>query len=322
MTLAWVIGAGGLLGSALTRCLQSDGSRIFAPAARFNWRLEDELTAQMRSAVQDFAALLKPADCWEIYWAAGLGAMGSAAEELAQETRALANLLECIAAQPGLAGSKGAIAFSSSAGAIYAGSATELITEDTPVAPTTPYARAKLTQEALIGAFAGQAAGPAVLIARLSTLYGPGQSSRKNQGLFTHIARAVLRNRAVQIYVPFDTIRDYLFADDAAEILVGALRLVVNQGGATIKIVAAEQPTTIASIISVFRRVTRQPPRVVTTSNKLSAVYRHCIRFRSRVLCDQSPKPRTALVVGVAKVMEAERMNLVRAGVQIPLASR
>lgn len=120
----------------------------------------------------------------------------------------------------------------------------------------------------------------------------------------------MLRNRAVQIYVPFDTIRDYLIADDAADAVVGVLRLLDPGSGVTIKIVASEQPATIAEIISVFRRVTRRTPRIITSSSKLSALYTRCVRFKSNVLCDQARKPRTVLLVGVAQVMQAERMNL------------
>lgn len=316
MKLAWVIGAGGLLGTALTRHLQETGTRVFVPTERFNWHCEQTLFAQIGSAIRDFSALVHSADSWEIYWAAGVGAMGSESAELARETRALAALLSGIAAQQPLAGVRGAFGFSSSAGAIYAGSTADLITEDTEVAPTTPYAREKLAQEALLAEFAALPDAASVLVARLSTLYGPGQSSEKKQGLITHIARSVLRKRAVQIYVPFDTTRDYLIADDAATAIVGVLRLLDRGSGLTIKIVASEQPTTIAEIISVFRRVTRQPPRIVTSSSKLSALYLRCVRFRSRVLCDQTPKPRTVLLVGVAQVMEAERLNLVRPAAQ------
>ena len=59
-------------------------------------------------------------------------------------------------------------------------------------------------------------ASATALVARLSTLYGPGQSRGKPQGLIAHIARGVVRNQPVRIYVPLDTVRDYLAADDAA----------------------------------------------------------------------------------------------------------
>jgi UDP-glucose 4-epimerase len=309
---AWVIGAGGLLGAALTRQLHQKGNRLFAPETRFNWHQESELFTQINVAVRQFADQLQPDDRWEIYWAAGIGAMGSGHTEMAQETRALVALLESIASQPGLAGSRGAISFSSSAGAIYAATTAELITEDTPVAPSTPYAHEKLAQEAVLSSYSMQPNRPAVLVARLSTLYGSGQSSGKKQGLISHIARSMLHNRAVQIYVPFDTIRDYLYADDAAVAIVGVLRLINERRGVTMKIFASEQPTTIAEILSVFRRVTRHPPRIATSSSKLSGLYSRCVRFKSCVLSDTTPKPRTTLLIGVAHMIDAERANLVK----------
>lgn len=44
----------------------------------------------------------------------------------------------------------------------------------------------------------------AALIARISMFYGPGQAKDKQQGLLAHIARCILRNQPIQIYVPYD----------------------------------------------------------------------------------------------------------------------
>ena len=46
----------------------------------------------------------------------------------------------------------------------------------------------------------------------------------KPQGLLTHIARCIIGNRPIQIYVPLDTVRDDIAADDAAAIMVAGVR--------------------------------------------------------------------------------------------------
>ena len=181
--------------------------------------------------------------------------MSSSGEAMALEARALSLLLRLLDAAPRLASIPGALAFASSAGAIYAGSPEGVISEHTPAAPNTPYAEEKLRQEALVGSFVRAAACRTGLIARLSTIYGPGQASGKPQGLLAHVARCILVNRPIQIYVPFDTVRDYIAADDAAPAMVAALRAVAEPSGVLTRIIASEQPASIAQIIALFTRV-------------------------------------------------------------------
>ena len=202
MTVSWVLGSGGMLGAALCRQLRSQGATLFFPAERLSWRGGDELSAQIAAAVQAFADRVSATDRWEIYWAAGVGTMGSSAADLEPETQALSCLLQCVASESRLMAVVGNVAFASTAGAIYAGTKDDVITEDTVPAPTTDYARAKLAQESSLRSFADANPRATVLLARISTLYGPGQAVGKKQGLMSHLARSILRNQAVQIYVP------------------------------------------------------------------------------------------------------------------------
>lgn len=307
-----MVGSGGLLGSALRRGLQEDGTELFTPAQRFSWTDEARLCEQIGAASSAFAASLDGAQAWEIYWAAGIGAMSSTEVELAMETRALTGLLSHISADARFADKVGRFAFASSAGAIYAGTSAVVITEATLPAPTTAYAREKLKQEELVRSFALGSGKCTALIAQISTLYGVGQAHGKKQGLLAHIARCILRNQVVHIYVPLDTIRDYIISDDAAAVMVGVLRKACAEVRTVTKIVASEQPTTISEIISVFRKVARHPPRIATSASTLSSLYSHCVRFRSDVLREVGPKHRTGLLVGVAKVLAAERLDLAK----------
>ena len=312
MTIAWVLGSGGLLGTALSRALRRTPTELFCPTERFSWDNVPVLSAQITTAVQAFSAQVGPADRWEIYWAAGVGTMSSTAESFVPETHALTLLLQLLAADPHLQATPGAIGFASTAGAIYAGATDEIISENTAPAPTTDYAREKLRQEELVRAFVLTSNRASALIARISTLYGPSQASDKKQGLMTHIARCILRHQPIQIYVPFDTIRDYLSADDAATRMISAVHRAPEPPSATIQIIASEQPVTIAEIITIFARVARRKPRLVTSASKLSRLYTRRVQFRSIVgseLTDQPPQP---LVVGIAQVFAAERSTFVR----------
>jgi UDP-glucose 4-epimerase len=312
MKLAWVIGSGGLLGSALCRDLQRVGTRLFVPETRFAWDDADKLRRQFAQAVSGFAEKAALADDWEIYWAAGLGTMGSAAETLAPETQAIAQFLQLLDAQPRLKLKPGTLAFTSSAGAIYGGVKNAVITEKTAPAPTTAYAREKLIQEGLVSNFATANASVKALIARVSTVYGHGQSSGKQQGLLTHMARRILRNQPIQIYVPYDTIRDYIAVDDAAAAMVRAMRTAPKDPPITTRIIASERPTTIAEIVSIFRRIARRAPRVVTSASHMSALYSRRVQFRSITLPQGANAPTKSLLVGISQLMEAERAAFAR----------
>ncbi|HHJ34346.1 MAG TPA: NAD-dependent epimerase/dehydratase family protein [Gammaproteobacteria bacterium] len=311
MITAWVIGGNGLLGSALQRVLRRRGIRVFEPDERFCWESEGVI-AQLEAAVKAFSAFVGSGNRWQIYWAAGVGTMSSTEVELNTETRTLSAVLDFITTEQDLAMESGGVAFASSAGAIYAGSTEDIITENTPVAPTTDYANEKLRQEDLLDTFVKNKGKVSVLCARISTLYGPGQATGKRQGLLAHIARCIIRNQAVHIYVPLDTIRDYIAADDAATMIVVALCTLKEKPGVFTKIIASEKPTTIAEIVSVYKRVARRSPKIVASASKLSTLYTRRIQFCSSSVPIIESCSKTSLLVGVAQVLAAERASFTR----------
>lgn len=314
MRTAWVIGGGGLLGSAIRELLRREGTGLFTPSFGFRWTDESAIANQFALGVREFSAYVREQGPWEIYWAAGVGNMGSPEQALVPETAALSRLLWLINGDPVLSDAQGAFAFASSAGAIYAAATTGIVTEETPPTPTTDYARAKLTQEGLIRDAFESAEGKSVLIARISTLYGPGQSQSKQQGLITHIARSILRGRPVKIYVPLDTIRDYIYVSDAAAAVISAVREKARSHGEETRIIAAEQPTTIAEIVSTFKTVAKRNARVITSINDLTAKYPRKLQFRSILRGSGSSPNRTSLLVGISRLMNAEKIAFTRAG--------
>jgi UDP-glucose 4-epimerase len=307
MTLVWVLGSSGLLGSAMTRRLRDSGCEVFTPAARLPWGDGDAMERELRDAVQAFSERLAHGTRWQIYWAAGAGTMGSRAEDLAGETHALSTLLRFLRADQRLMQADGAIALASSAGAIYAGVSDGVITEETAAAPTTPYAAEKLRQEELLRAFTLDPTRPKALLARISTLYGAGQAAGKKQGLLSHIARSILRNRPIQIYVPFDTVRDYIEAGDAADRIIQALRALPAAARCQIRIIASERPATIAEIIAIFKRIARKNPRIITSASRLSTLYARRLLFKSIVPLAEPVRPPQQIAVGIAQLLMAER---------------
>jgi len=312
MAIAWVVGSRGFLGSALHRALCGVETNLFIPIEYFCWDCETDLFIQLEKTVKEFAATVDHEKSWQIYWAAGVGTMNSSEEELLTESRALAKLLSLVDSEPRLTAKNGCIVFASSAGAIYAGSTDEIITESSVIAPTTVYAREKLKQENLVRTFARTNQKLTALLARISTLYGPGQATGKKQGLIALIARHIIRKQSIHIYVPLDTIRDYILVDDAATALVATLEAINGTPGVFIKIIASEKPTTIAEIISIYKRISRRNLNVVTSTSKLSSIYSRRIQLHS-ITCPISEQiSRTSLTIGIAQVMAAERLVFMR----------
>jgi len=305
---AWVIGAGGLLGSALVRALGHSGAALHRVEERLAWGRNDLLAAQLDREVAAFARTAEKAQRWLLVWAAGVGSMSSDAAHLIIESQALDLLLARLRAEPALQAMPGCLVLASSAGAVYGQSRAECISEASEVAPGTSYASHKLQQEERFRAAIQGQPGWSVLIARYSTLYGIGQSRDKAQGLISQMARRIVANEVVHIYVPLDTIRDYIFADDAADRTLAALRdLHSRPGEVVVKIIAAEQATSIAQLVGVFRRVSRRPVRLVTSVNSLSPLYLRCIRFRSDEPAGQPHMNCRSLHIGIHQVLEAER---------------
>jgi UDP-glucose 4-epimerase len=314
MTIAWVVGAGGMLGSALCRSLSRAQTRVFVPEDRFDWDNEKRLSLQLRTEIGAFAARVLSGERWEIHWAAGLGTMASSQASMARETRLLERLLAVASEQPALMHAQGTVVLASSAGAIYAGSSAEVITEATATAATTEYACAKLEQEQRVTEFVAAHPTTRAVIGRISTLYGARTRIAKRQGLIAEMARRVTLNQPIHIYVPLDTIRDYLAVEDASEAMVALSQRTAGGSSVLMKIIASEQATTISEITATFKKVAHRMPRIVTSNNRMTDVYRRRIQFRSIVAPDAASQPKTTLTVGISRVLAAERLAFARYG--------
>jgi UDP-glucose 4-epimerase len=152
-------------------------------------------------------------------------------------------------------------------------------------------------------------------VGRLSNLYGRGQNVAKPQGLIAHVGRAGLQREPVSIFVPLDTIRDYLFAEDAGKMVVDvvAWREALRAGGArsttTLKIFASEVDTTVASVLGVWRQVLRRPLRVAHATTRATRLQPRVLSFRSCV-ARELRRPPTPLPVGVDAVRRDQLAQL------------
>ena len=319
--LAWVVGRGGLLGRNVES--MSNDAELWRPSGALRW---DEASAALSALSREADSFLESARYvgapWRVFWCAGAGVVATSPEALAEETAVAAgfaaHLAEQLAVDPALA-RRGTVFLASSAGGVYAGSsARHPFDEDSPVGAIAPYGHAKLAQEEHFTR-AAEACGVDLVLGRLSNLYGPGQNLSKPQGLVAHVGKAALLRQPISIYVPLDTIRDYLFVTDAARMVVGAVerREAERRAGAArttvIKIFASEVETSVASVLGTWRRVLRRPLRVALASNPVGNVQPRTLAFRSRLWPDLRGVP-MPFHLGVDAVRRDQLERLLAAG--------
>jgi UDP-glucose 4-epimerase len=296
----WIIGAGGLLGSALAAQLRQRGASVTTTP----WVPWHDPVAAVGRLAQGVRALAEPSDRpYRVAWCAGAGVTGTSERALAEEVEVLTQFLGQLATLA--PGTLDAFFFASSAGGLYAGSPEPPFTEAHPVVPFSPYGLAKRDAEEVVGRFA-ESTGVPTIIGRIANLYGAGQNLSKSQGLISHLCRAHLTAQPVSIYVSLDTLRDYLFVDDCAGMVADALDHVARfnggfggQSAATVKIFASQHATTIAALLGECRRVFKRAPLVVLGSSSTARFQPRDLRLRSTVWTELDRRSLTPLPAGI-----------------------
>jgi UDP-glucose 4-epimerase len=241
----WVIGAGGLFGSALARI--STDTYI---ASSIPWSDTAEALAVLESALAEFTASCSTD--WCIFWAAGYATTSSTQAEADRELSLFAAFIDVLRNNP--PPGRGVFALTSSAGGIYGGSSCPPFTSNTLPAPLGTYGNLKLAQET-----AAKKLNPEipVLIARVANIYGPGQDLTKLQGIVSHLALAAITKKPVNIFVSLETLRDYVYVDDAAQqALHWAAEALQTRDSAT-RIIGSGRPETLGHIIALMSDITR-----------------------------------------------------------------
>lgn len=303
MKLVWVIGSGGLLGSALKKALLSDDALLFIPPFNFNWGDDEAITEQLRLIVDVFslsASNLK----WEIYWSAGVGSMNSSDCDFIFEDKFLENLIFYLLGNDNLNLMNGTFIFTSSAGAVYAGINGKVINETTEVSPVNPYGRHKLLQEAIVSKLSKDGFGARIIICRVTNLYGINQSSKKNKGLLTQIARCILTKKAIHIYVPLDTMRDYIEVNSAAQLMVASTKNLRSRIQTII--IASEVSISIAQILTIYKKISKQNLQYIISNNTVTKYYVRYSRFKSLYRPQSINFSHSDIVVGAMKILNNE----------------
>lgn len=373
-TAAWVIGAHGLLGRALTREVTRRPSWELVAAESLPWGDASGLelaAAARRCARKVIQAAAAPAPAfaappappspdappplmpsartqadvpsqfaptaparWAVLWAAGVAVTSGSPEDFERELSQLTLILDAVAreveAAPGSA-ARGVLFYSSSAGGVYAGARHPPFTERTPVAPIAPYGHFKLDAEAAVDAFSTRT-GVSVVKGRIANLYGPGQRLDKTQGLISQLAKAEVTHAPMPIYMPLDTMRDYIFSHDCAGLILDSVErcaqvAAARPGGArdagdeddpgdagaageaarpiqVVKNMVSHRSTTIGVLLGLFRTIGKKRANVTLGASRLAALQAVDLRVDSVVWPDLDEREETPLAAGVKATLD------------------
>jgi UDP-glucose 4-epimerase len=312
----WVVGAGGLLGRHVVTKLAARDHEVVT--VKVHWADPDDARAALR---RGYAEVLDRAagGPWNIAWCAGAGVVSSSPDALEQDAALFTDFVRHLAEDPAVC-ARGAFFLASSAGGVYAGSpSAPPYTEDSEPRPLAAYGWTKLTKEAELAAVA-RATGMPAFIGRIANLYGPGQNIDKPQGLVSHLCRAHFTGQPLSIYVPLDTLRDYLMVSDCADMVAAGLAGVrdhVRAAGADpviVKILASGRGTSVGALIAETARVLRKRPRIELVSTPSSALQARDLRLKSVRWPELDRYARTTLPAGIAATAEDIEYRLRLAG--------
>lgn len=253
--IIWVLGAGGLLGSAITRTARADQRHSVFAGSPLPWGNPEALTAALEADARRFRETSGDQD-WAVIWAAGHAAVSSSRESTRSESQALQSVVTAVRRH--LPEGRGTFFLSSSAGGVYAGSENPPFSTSTQPHPLSAYGELKLEQE-LIATEVLTGSCPLV-IGRFSNIYGPGQDLGKLQGLISRLALSAVTKDPINIFVSLDTLRDYIYVDDAARIVLSLVERSV-QGNESrqvdLQVIASGQPVSLGHLINVMQDIAR-----------------------------------------------------------------
>jgi UDP-glucose 4-epimerase len=313
-TYAWVIGARGLLGGATSAAISRRPDWVLLPAEPLPWS-DDASLAEAASASADRLMTAAAMDAtgtadWAVLWVAGNAVTSTPPAAIEHELRQLRLVLDAVGTAATRHGSAeaGAVFYASSAGGVYGGSAHPPFDEQSTPVPISGYGRFKLDAEASLTAFS-ESSGVSVLAGRIANLYGPGQKLGKMQGLISHLAKAQFSPKPASIFVPLETMRDYIFVRDCAELVldcVTRLREVTVSHGRTqaVKNLATGQAVTISNLLGHIRSLAKANPNVMLGYSAEASMQGLDLRITSTVWPDLDRRQLTSLPAGIKATMD------------------
>ena len=293
-----------MLGSSIARGL-AHGETEFGEKIRFNWLSQIETKQQIEAAVELFSQKVGN-EPWSIFWCAGVGTVTSTDSVLLGEEIIVGHLLNALWERFKDRNQNGSLFFSSSAGAMYAGSESPPMSESTEVVPLSSYGLQKDRLEKLFVHFSLRSGARAV-VGRIANCYGPLQNRDKGQGLITSICQQTLLQKPVNIFVGLDTMRNYIYVDDAAKIAIRMMSSMHLMPESTVqtKVICSLVNHSVSSVLKDCESVFGFAPNVVQLEKVNKSSYPRDLRMKSMYELYADDFDHTPLVVGINRVWQS-----------------
>jgi len=143
----------------------------------------------------------------------------------------------------------------------------DVVTEDTPLAPSGYYALGKYAAERVMDCAARASAVPLLLL-RITGVYGPGDPHASYGP--NAFARSLARDRSIRIFGAGEEERDHIYIDDVAAIVVGLLR---NEAAGVFN-VATGQSRSFADVVKAMRDLVSYDVEVTSLPRKSAITHR------------------------------------------------
>lgn len=276
--ITWTVGSSGLIGQAIaSQCARVLPGTQFQPAP-IPWNEPLAARIELAAHARSFAEQARDQP-WAIFWAAGAATVASSMDECLLELESLTALVKAM--REHRPGHHGVFFLGSSAGGVYSGSANPPFDEHTLPRPVNSYGSVKLLQEETAGRELQGVCS--LVIGRFSNIYGPGQNLDKLQGVISRLAVAAATRQPLNIFVSLDTLRDYLYIDDAAaqavSLIVSAMEGPPGPVGLPARIIASGEPVSLSHVIRTMEAVTKKRVPLALGSHPSSAGQVHDLRL-------------------------------------------
>ena len=234
------------MGTAITRSARKAGYSIFG-GYPIPWRNPDIRLETMLEVAEHFGQFSSGRTPL-IVWAAGAGGVSPRQDE--GEVESFMDFVRAISSTSSLSSAK--VVVCSSAGGVYSASPNPPFSVSSPIAAANQYGANKIAIEAI--AEAELPSSVKVHIARITNLYGPWPGPR--QGLVNRMCTAAATRKALQIYVPLDTVRDYIYIDDAADLIL--FEAAATSADHSLSLIGSGENSSVGEVIKTVTNVTHR----------------------------------------------------------------
>lgn len=260
----WVVGASGLIGSSLVKALRYRADHnLFSPKTPIAWPHPD-----WKALINEFKHRVSR-DPWHIIWAAGAMRALDNADVGIGECRNFGAFCTSLGQSMDL--DTGSMTFVSSAGGIYGASSGVPISVETRVAPANAYGWSKLCQEEKVIRL--QEEGLSVSIVRPTNVYGVPMPRRVHRGIVGRLLAAAMSESPVRIYSPLASKRDYIYADDLADVIVDLISSDRGSPDASIFLLGSGKAHTLGGVIDLVEQVAKRKIDLIMDSIDHSQPY-------------------------------------------------